>query len=95
MSEQVLTRPRRSSTRRDELRRLVLRRDALTAAIELEQELAARRLDEKLRRAGYTVTRRQHWPRQRERFELTGARMRRGPWLGGAWAEKTRVRLVD
>jgi hypothetical protein len=31
---------------------------------------------------------------QRERFELTGAKMVRGPWLGGAWGDQTQVRIA-
>jgi hypothetical protein len=60
----------------------------LTGAIELELEFEARRLDESLREAGYSVNRRHRWPR--EAAPVGQQVMRRGPWC---WGEKVAVRI--
>jgi hypothetical protein len=89
-----MTRPRRvpSGARLEQLRGLLRERDVLSAAIEIEQELAARRLDQRLSRAGYPSERKRHWPRERMSAEATGQVLRRGPWIGPAWRSPITIR---
>lgn len=62
----------------------------------VRHEVDSLRLDERLLRAGYGIEgikRRRARARQLQR-ERNREPLRRGPWLGGAWAAN-RVRVVD
>jgi hypothetical protein len=64
---------------------------------ELRREVAEARLDLKLLEAGpdrigrgaWEALRRKHQRRRRAAFERSMPMLRRGPWLGGSWAEPT------
>lgn len=94
MSErQVLRRPKRQAwplpEDRDELLKLIRRRDAIDGALELERHLHGERLDERLRRAGFDVPDRSaRWPRASTVEERTRQPMRRGPEV---WGDRVRA----
>lgn len=73
-----------------ELRAALRKRHVLETAIELEREIDAQRLDERIARAGYPTKRKRRWPRERSPLEGTNAVMRRGP---ETWGDRVRANI--